>query len=75
VRDLHELRTLPDVPQRDLLGPDRPHLLRQRPARRGLYHEIPLPLDQRSIPTERLLAAEGRAAFDEWDQKPDKVQY
>ena len=40
-----------------------------------LYHEIPLPLDQRSIPTERLLAAEGRAAFDEWDQKPDKVQY
>jgi guanine deaminase len=40
-----------------------------------LYHEIPLPLDQRAIPTVRLLAAEGRAAFDEWDLKPDKVQY
>jgi tRNA(Arg) A34 adenosine deaminase TadA len=40
-----------------------------------LYNEIPLPLDQRAIPSERLLAKEGRAAFDEWDAKPDKVQY
>jgi guanine deaminase len=40
-----------------------------------LYHEIPLPLDQRSIPTLRLLPAEGWAAFEEWDRKPDKVQY
>ena len=40
-----------------------------------LYHEIPLPLDQRSIPTSRLLSAEGWAAFEEWDQKPDKVTY
>jgi guanine deaminase len=40
-----------------------------------LYHEIPLPPDQRSIPTVRLLRAEGRAAFEEWDRKPYKVQY
>jgi tRNA(Arg) A34 adenosine deaminase TadA len=40
-----------------------------------LYNEIPLPLEQRSIPTLRLLAAEGRAAFDEWDAKPDKIRY
>jgi guanine deaminase len=40
-----------------------------------LYHEIPLPLDQRAIPTLRLLPVEGWAAFQEWDQKPDKVLY
>ena len=40
-----------------------------------LYHEIPLPLQQRSIPTTRLLPAEGWAAFEEWDRKPDKIQY
>jgi tRNA(Arg) A34 adenosine deaminase TadA len=40
-----------------------------------LYHEIPLPLDQRAIPTNRLLQAEGWAAFEEWDKKPDKVLY
>lgn len=40
-----------------------------------LYNEIPLPLDQRSIPTQRLLQAEGWAAFEEWDRKPDKIEY
>ena len=40
-----------------------------------LYHEIPLPLDQRAIPTSPLLRAEGKAAFDEWDRKTDKVHY
>jgi guanine deaminase len=40
-----------------------------------LYHEIPLPLDQRAIPTLPLLRAEGAAAFAEWDLKPDKVRY
>jgi guanine deaminase len=40
-----------------------------------LYHEIPLPLDQRAIPIRRLLQAEGWAAFEEWDRKPDKVAY
>jgi tRNA(Arg) A34 adenosine deaminase TadA len=40
-----------------------------------LYNEIPLPLDKRSIPLNRLLADEARVAFDEWDAKPDKVDY
>jgi tRNA(Arg) A34 adenosine deaminase TadA len=40
-----------------------------------LYQEIPLPLDQRAIPTLRLLPEEGWAAFAEWDLKPDKIQY
>jgi guanine deaminase len=40
-----------------------------------LYHEIPLPLDQRAIPTVPLLRNEGRAAFEEWENKPDKVTY
>jgi guanine deaminase len=40
-----------------------------------LYREIPLPPEQRSIPTLRLLQAEGWAAFAEWDRKPDKIQY
>ena len=53
---------------------------RQDAARIGfrddfLYHEIPLPLDQRAISTARLLQAEGRAAFDEWDRNPNKIAY
>lgn len=40
-----------------------------------LYREIPLPLDQRSIPTQRLLAAEGFEAFAEWASKPDRIEY
>lgn len=40
-----------------------------------LYREIPLPLEQRSIPTRRLLAAEGFAAFAEWETKPDRIEY
>jgi tRNA(Arg) A34 adenosine deaminase TadA len=40
-----------------------------------LYDEIPLPVERRSIPTVRLLAAEARAAFDEWAAMPDKVLY
>lgn len=40
-----------------------------------LYREIPLPLDRRSIPTRRLLAAEGFEAFAEWETKPDRIEY
>jgi guanine deaminase len=40
-----------------------------------LYREIPLPPEQRSIPTLRLLQAEGWAAFAEWHRKPDKIRY
>ena len=40
-----------------------------------LYREIPLPLDRRSIPTTRLLAAEGFEAFAEWETKSDRIEY
>ncbi|MFL5256883.1 MAG: nucleoside deaminase [Rhodopila sp.] len=40
-----------------------------------LYREIPLPLPQRAIPTQPLLREEGKAVFDEWHRKPDKVEY
>lgn len=40
-----------------------------------LYRELPLPLEQRSVPTRRLLPEEARAAFDAWLRKPDRVPY
>lgn len=40
-----------------------------------IYREIPLPTDQRAIPTARMLAEEAAAAFREWEAKPDKVEY
>ncbi len=40
-----------------------------------IYREVALPMERRSLPTERLLAEEARAAFDEWQAKPDKVTY
>jgi len=40
-----------------------------------LYDEIALPHERRGIPITRLLAEEGRAAFDEWHAKPDKIAY
>lgn len=40
-----------------------------------LYYEIPLPPAQRAIPAQPLLRVEGKAVFDEWLRKPDKVEY
>lgn len=40
-----------------------------------LYIEVGLPLEQRAIPIRPLLRAEGWAAFQEWMDKPDKVEY
>lgn len=40
-----------------------------------LYREIPLPIGERSVPTERLLDTEAREAFEAWRRKPDKVPY
>jgi tRNA(Arg) A34 adenosine deaminase TadA len=40
-----------------------------------LYREISLPLAQRAVPTQPLLREEGKAAFDEWHRKPDKIEY
>jgi tRNA(Arg) A34 adenosine deaminase TadA len=40
-----------------------------------LYREIPRPLDQRVIPTGKLLGDEAIVAFRAWAAKPDKVTY
>lgn len=40
-----------------------------------LYREIPLPIDERSIPTERLLGDEALGVFQAWNDKTDKIPY
>lgn len=40
-----------------------------------IYKEIGKPLADQRIPTTRLLAEEGTAAFREWEDKADKVPY
>ena len=40
-----------------------------------IYREIPLAIEDRSIPMARLLPDEAAAAFREWEAKPDKVMY
>ncbi len=40
-----------------------------------IYREVALPIDERSLPLVRLLAEEGKVAFDAWEAKPDKIMY
>lgn len=40
-----------------------------------LYREIPLPLDQRAIPTAQMLSEEGHVGFTAWAVKADKQPY
>lgn len=40
-----------------------------------LYREIPKPIEQRMIPTERLLADEAIKPFEDWQRKEDKIAY
>ena len=40
-----------------------------------IYGEVARPLDQRTIPTTRLLAEDALAVFKEWEAMPDKVPY
>ncbi len=40
-----------------------------------IYKEIPIPIDQRKIPTIQFLQEEGRIVFEEWEQKEDKAPY
>ncbi len=40
-----------------------------------LYHELGCRREQRVIPAVRLLAAEATAAFQIWQEKPDKTTY
>ncbi len=40
-----------------------------------LYEEIPLPVEQRTVPSVRLLDNEAIRVFDEWRAKQDKIPY
>ncbi len=40
-----------------------------------LYHEIPRPPEDRSVPADRLLADEARGTFEAWQNKGDKIRY
>ena len=40
-----------------------------------IYKEIPLPLNQRSIPMENLLHGEASRCFEQWREKSDKTEY
>ena len=40
-----------------------------------IYKEIPLPIEDRQIPTEQLLRNEGIAVFNQWASKEDKIDY
>jgi tRNA(Arg) A34 adenosine deaminase TadA len=40
-----------------------------------LYREVPKPVEARSLPMRRLLAAEALEVFRDWAAKPDKVPY
>jgi tRNA(Arg) A34 adenosine deaminase TadA len=40
-----------------------------------LYHEVALPLGERSLPAEQLLREEALKVFQAWDRKADKVRY
>lgn len=40
-----------------------------------LYDEVKKPLDQRSIPIERLLPEEARSSFEAWKASPYRVDY
>jgi len=40
-----------------------------------IYGEVAKPIDRQSIPVERLLAEEARAAFAEWQANPNLIRY
>ena len=40
-----------------------------------IYKEIPLPMDERSIPMEQIDREEAIKAFEKWKQKEDRIEY
>jgi tRNA(Arg) A34 adenosine deaminase TadA len=40
-----------------------------------IYEELPKKISERVIPTQQIMREEALAAFREWEQKQDKVQY
>jgi guanine deaminase len=41
----------------------------------AIYEEVARPIGERTLPMVRMLAGEARAAFDDWERRPDKVRY
>jgi len=39
------------------------------------YEQVALPVDRRALPAERMLAEDGRKAFQAWIANPDRVPY
>ena len=40
-----------------------------------IYREIPLPIKKRKLPMRQMMRKEALAAFREWEEKTDKVEY
>ena len=40
-----------------------------------IYEELPKKVSERKIPTQQIMREEALAAFREWEQKQDKIQY
>src|ERR1700742_4603265 len=40
-----------------------------------IYREVPLPIKKRKLPMRQLLRKEALAAFQEWENKADKIRY
>ena len=40
-----------------------------------IYKELPLPIQERKLPTEAMMNAEAQAPFVAWQEKDDKVEY
>lgn len=40
-----------------------------------IYHEIPLPLAERAIPMTQMMREQALAAFQAWQEKPNKIVY
>jgi tRNA(Arg) A34 adenosine deaminase TadA len=40
-----------------------------------IYRELALPMIERAIPMEQMMASEAWAGFEAWEKKPDKITY
>lgn len=78
------MRTVSDVPRRDLLGPTRPDMYyandKKDAAEIGfddsfIYDEFALAPSARSLPSERMLPDEAIRAFELWRDQEDKTPY
>ena len=40
-----------------------------------IYEQIPLPIEERAIPTSQIMRSEAIEAFNEWNKKLDRIEY